>query len=110
ATFADEADDEAMNGFERCSIIDAKARQVIDVEEAAIVDIIRGQSPIGHEVMLPIEQMMKCEQRARVAGGRAIGGQPALDEPGGAGSACGLGLEGGRPRAGGAARATRAVG
>jgi hypothetical protein len=63
-------------------VLDPQAGEVVDIEEAAVVDGGKGNPPIGQPVMLPFEEAMQrgC---TRFAIG-TIGIEPTRDYPGAA--------------------------
>ena len=74
-----------MRGLEGAGLLDAQARQRIDVEEAAIVDVAGGEPPVAEPVMLALQQMMQRQRLVVAVGAGAIGVEPARDDLGAAG-------------------------
>ena len=96
SSFRDQSLDQPMDGLERAGVLDAQARQRIDVEEAAIVDVAGSKPPVAELVVLALQQMMQRERRRSAIGARAIGRQPARDDLGAARDRLQLRLECGR--------------
>ena len=82
-----------MRGLEGDGLLDAQARQRIDVEEAAIVDVAGGKPPVAEFVVLAFQQMMQRECLSVAVGAGAIGGPATLDDFGAAGDRLQLCLE-----------------
>ena len=56
---------------EDLGILHADGRQVVDVEEAAIVDLVGGRLPVREPIDLGVEQLVEAVEAVRVAG-RAV--------------------------------------
>ena len=54
--------------LEDLRVLDAKARQAVDVEEAAVVDVARGDAPIGQPVGLRFEDPVQRGEALRAPG------------------------------------------
>ena len=65
AALADEAEHGFVGAREHLRFLDAKAGEGVDVEEAAIVDVARGDAPMGEAVGLHLEDAV---QRAEALG------------------------------------------
>jgi hypothetical protein len=57
-------------------------RQLVDVEETAIVDFLRRHPPVGEPVRLLVEKRVEGVETPRVAGGAVEMAQARLDQPG----------------------------
>jgi len=71
---ADEAEDEGVGGLEDAGILDAYADEVVDGEEAAVVDLLGGGFPEGEPVGLIGEDPVEEGEAGGVAG-------PAVEDP-----------------------------
>ena len=78
--FRDQPLHQAMYRLERAGVLDAQARQRIDVEEAAVVDLAGGQPPVAELVVLAFQQQMQRLGLRRPAFAGAIGVEPACDD------------------------------
>ena len=57
---ADQLENLAMGGFEHRRALDTQAAQLIDVEEAPPVDVVRGGAPTGQAISLLFQQVMQA--------------------------------------------------
>ena len=72
--------DQPMDRLERAGVLDAQARQRIDVEEAPVVDVAGSKPPMAELVVLAFEQMVQRERRRCSIRPGAIGFQPSGDD------------------------------
>ena len=70
-----------MHRAERARVLDAKAGQLVDVEEAAIIDAGRREPPVGEAVVLPLEQPVQ-QLDAAVSWSARYADEAALDDVG----------------------------
>ena len=61
--------DQMMTLLEDAGVFHADRRQVVDVEEAAIVDLIAGNLPIGQAVNLGVQEAIEFVKALRITGG-----------------------------------------
>src|SRR5262249_30220442 len=61
-----QAEDEPMRRFKDLLALHAQGGQVVDVEEAAIVDLVRGNAPVRKPVALVLQQFVQEIEAARV--------------------------------------------
>ena len=69
--FADQPQNQAVRGLEDLRIFHAHAGQLVHVEEAAVVDLVRRRPPVGQPIGLLVEQRVQPIEAARIAG-RAV--------------------------------------
>src|SRR6185312_7588940 len=62
-SLCDQPLDQPMDRLERAGVLDAQARQRIDVEEAPVVDVAGSEPPVAELVVLAFEQMMQRQRR-----------------------------------------------
>ena len=62
-----ELEDQGMRGAEDVFPIDAEGRQGVDIEESAVVDLIRGHAPVGQPVRLRGEEGIEPVEAAGIA-------------------------------------------
>src|SRR5581483_4629439 len=67
----DELEHEAVCRLEYRLVLHAQCRKIVDVEEAAVIDLVRGNAPVREPVGLILEQPMQGIEGRRVAG-RAV--------------------------------------
>ena len=79
---ADEAHHEPVCLGEDVGILHADGRQVIDVEEPAVVDLLSGHAPVGQPVRLVHEQVVEQIEAAGVARRAIESSDVVLDEGG----------------------------
>ena len=48
-----------MGGIEYCWLFDTHAREVIDIEEAAVVDLVGGNAPVRKPIALKLDQIVQ---------------------------------------------------
>src|SRR3546814_7860387 len=60
--FGDELEDEAMADLEEFRIFHRKSGEIVDVEEPAVVDVVRRHAPIGYVIGLPFQQRVRSEE------------------------------------------------
>ena len=70
--FCDQPGNQPVRRRKSPGVLDPQARQRIDVEEAAIVDITRCQSPMRDPVVLPLQEVMKGEVLSGAPGSGAV--------------------------------------
>ena len=85
--------DQAMDRLEGAGVLDAQARQCIDVEEAPVVDVAGSEPPVAELVVLAFEQMVQRKRRRCAIRSGAIGREPTRDGVVGSRYALQLGLE-----------------
>ena len=61
--FRDQPFDQPMDRLEGAGVLDAQARQRIDVEEAPVVDVAGSEPPVAELVVLAFEQMVQRKRR-----------------------------------------------
>ena len=83
--------DQAVCGLEDLLALHAQGGQVVDVEEAAVVDLVGRDPPVGQAIALMLEQVVQQVEAVRVAGLAVEQRDVSLDE-----LACALAA---RPRA-----------
>src|ERR1041384_7271054 len=69
-----------MRRLEYCVVLDAQPRERVDVEEPAVIDIARCETPMCNPVMLTFQQMMQRQIVLTAPATCAVGLQPALDD------------------------------
>lgn len=57
-----------MREIEQRTLLDADAGKLVDVEEASVVDLVRGHAPIGRAVVLPLDEAVQRAERLGLAG------------------------------------------
>ena len=57
-----------MRFSEDLGVLHAQADQVIDIEEAAVIDLLTGHAPVGQAIHLQFEQQMQQIEAAWVIG------------------------------------------
>ena len=57
-----------MDGGEHLRVLDPQPRKGVHVEEAAVVDFVRGRAPVGQAVRLLLEHRVQRVERVRLAG------------------------------------------
>src|SRR5215213_6787461 len=72
-SFRNQPFDQAMDRLEGAGVLDAQARQRIDVEEAPVVDVAGSEPPMAELVMLAFEQMVQHLRRRSAIRPGAIG-------------------------------------
>ena len=72
-SFRDQPFDQPMNRLEGACVLDAQARQRIDVEEAPVVDVAGSKPPMTKLVMLAFEQVVQRKRRRGAIRPGAIG-------------------------------------
>ena len=65
--FADEPHEQAVGVLEHLRVLHAYRRQLGDVEEPPVVDLLSGNAPEGKPVRLGIEQRVQAVEAGRVA-------------------------------------------
>ncbi len=84
----DQLQEQAVRGLEDRLVLDAQRRQIVDIEEAAVVDILGRDAPGGEVIGLQVEQLVQriearglpcradeaAHRRLDGAGDRAVGG------------------------------------
>jgi len=68
AALAQERRQEPVDGGEHVRILDAQPGERVHVEEAAVVDFVRGRAPVRQPVRLLFEHGVQCVERVRLAG------------------------------------------
>jgi hypothetical protein len=64
----DQREDQPVRLGEQLGLLDTQRGEVVDIEEAAIVDLVRGDAPIGEPVGLSVEQPVARPKTRRSAG------------------------------------------
>ena len=77
--FANQTQDEFVGGREEGRLLHAHADQVIDIEEASVIDLVRGGSPIREAIGKGLQQLVKAVKSARLARLAIDGSQRVLD-------------------------------
>src|SRR5438132_11965132 len=77
---ADELQNETMGGIENRLVLHSYTGQVVDVEEAAIVDVVRGHPPACQPVSLSFDELMQSVETAGIARGTTDFPHVFLDE------------------------------
>ena len=72
-SFRNQPFDHPMDRFEGAGVLDAQARQRVDVEEAPVVDVAGSEPPVTELVVLAFEQMMQRLRRRCAIRPGAIG-------------------------------------
>jgi hypothetical protein len=72
--------DHPMDRLEGAGVLDAQARQRIDVEEAPVVDVAGSEPPMTELVVLAFEQMVQRKRWRGAIRPGAIGFQPSRDD------------------------------
>src|SRR5262249_51338189 len=62
-----EAHDQLVSGGEECRLLHAHADQIIDIEKAPVIDLIRCSSPMGQTIGKRLQQIVKTIETARLA-------------------------------------------
>ena len=70
--------DQLVHGAKRPRVLDPEAGQLVDVEEAPVVDARHREPPVGEAIVLPLQESMQRADAGLMVG--AIGGEPALDD------------------------------
>ena len=70
-----------MGGLEDVLALHAQRRQVVDVEEPPVIDLVGGHPPVGQAVALPLHQVVEQVEAPRVARPALERGHVLLDEP-----------------------------
>jgi hypothetical protein len=76
---ADHLEDEAVRLREHLRIFDAHAGQIVDIEEAPVVDVVDGDAPEGQPVVLVPEQIVERVGRPGIGRIRGEARAGALD-------------------------------
>ena len=71
---------ETVNFLEHRRVFHAERRELIDVEEPAIVDFLRGHSPVREAIRLLVEQSIEIVEASRLAGNAVEVAHARLDE------------------------------
>src|SRR5260370_1138234 len=58
-SFTDQPEDEVVRGFKDLGLLGADRGEVVDVEEAAIIDFVGGDTPEGQTKSLVIEKLLE---------------------------------------------------
>ena len=66
ASFADPADNQAMDVVEDGRVFDANADELCNIKESAVVDFLRGDAPEGEAVGLLFEELVEGLEACRV--------------------------------------------
>ncbi len=69
AAFPDHATEQAVCGVEERAVLHANAGELVDVEEAPVVDLVGADPPEGQPVVLALEQRVQRPEALRIAGG-----------------------------------------
>ena len=85
--------DQAMGGIEGARVLDANAGEIVDVEEAPVVDLAAGDAPERDAIVLALQQAVQRDHRRRDRQARLIGDEPARDDVGATGHRRERGLE-----------------
>jgi hypothetical protein len=78
--FRDHPGDQPVRRRKGPGVLDPQARQRVDVEEAAIVDITRCQTPVRDPVVLPLQEVVEGEVLSGAPGPGTVGLKPAFDD------------------------------
>ena len=73
AAVAREAADQSVRRLEHGAVLDAHAREIGDLEEAAIVDLVRGDAPVREAVVLLLQYPVQRHRILDGAGFEAAG-------------------------------------
>ena len=63
----DQLEDEPVRAVEHAALIHAQRREIVDVEEAPVVDLIDRDAPVRQPIRLRIEQRVERVEAARIA-------------------------------------------
>ena len=74
-----ELEHELVDLVEHGRVFDPQRRELVHVEEPAVIDFFRGHVPVGQSVRLLVEQRVETVERARLALDAVEGGERAID-------------------------------
>ncbi len=66
--FRDEIEQQRVRGVEHARVFHAQAREIVDVEEAAIVDLVERRAPVRQPIRLDFEQAVQPVERLGTTG------------------------------------------
>src|SRR6476661_3715578 len=81
--FTDQLQNEMMGDLKNRFILHAQTGKIVDVKEAAVVDVVRGHAPIREPVSLSFDQLMQIIETAGIAGSSIESAYIFFDEFGG---------------------------
>src|SRR5438876_1131520 len=58
---------QAVNGIEHLGALDPDARELVYVEKAAVIDLVRGHLPERQPISLALEQAVEWQKRVRLS-------------------------------------------
>src|SRR6266853_5262674 len=67
-SLGDQPANQAMRLFEDCRLLHADTRQLIDVEEAAVIYLVGCNSPKGEPIVLLLEEVVQRHEAVRLTG------------------------------------------
>src|SRR5690606_30080463 len=70
-----ELQDQTVGGVENLFLFDPDAGKIVYVEEASVVDLFCGDSPVGQPVGLVVQHMRKIVERVGIAGYTVVVGE-----------------------------------
>jgi hypothetical protein len=57
--------EQCMGGGEHARILHAQTREIVDVEETPVVDLVEGRPPVGQPIRLQVQQLVQTVEALR---------------------------------------------
>src|SRR5579864_792396 len=67
-SLGDKVQDELVGLVKDVFVLGTESGEIVDIEEAAVVDVIRGRAPLGEAVGLGLDQFMQRVEAAGIVG------------------------------------------
>ena len=76
---ADQVEDERVRVVEDVGLLHADGREIVDIEEPPIVDLVCGRPPVGEAIVLGLQQIVQPVEAGGLPAGAAPPGHGAID-------------------------------